>query len=1539
MTFDEQLKAFIEDRVAAYDSSIDLSPGSPFESKVIQPIVKRLSQDPFSIDTAVFIRDRLLQEFPDLAADNGGQLEDLLTNPLQMLLEPFKREIERVRQNQSIRDPELLSPDEADAFGANWYTPRNAGDYATGPVRLFLTSPSAVRVTSDSLVSTNSGLGFYPIGSFAISAAQMLFNRQGSLYYLDITVRAEKPGDEYNVAKGDINSIQNVPGVVKVANLTQFTAGQPSQSNTEYLDAVGNSLTERSMVTKRGSIARCTGLYSDIRAMQNVGAGEEGMDRDILRGTSEGRLFLAASGLLYGTWLLTTAVNFIDDGPNNNLVVQVGDLVRVYDAADPEFTVYEAHVADHYQTGSVHLFILDQTLVIPAGAAVSAAVFKPGYLTISEVPGGMTTNLSVPDGTVHLGGHTDIMVRPIADAEVTGTLASVSDETPLLALTDLDVWPGGTDPLLQNVVHSTALDFAAHLVEPGMLMVIETGDLFAGTYQILVVDGHNLYLNRLFTIASTVPLRARVMSSIRVNLNEPKSIKLPFGAVTADSLQTVVGSKLFRFIGLPGGGLQYFGAVAGDTVRVLDGRDTGDFVIASFTVDGAVMDRVAGSSGSGIRYQVISKSTGLTVPLVRLKKLEVLDSTGQTTGVTVPYGDAVDIRPLADFDGAGHQIEVYDKQVLIFPDTYGTLRLLSNAFSTPGLGHDARYSQKIESYDGIVRKIPAYAASPGDIDEIEVNLPPFLWNQRRNKLLAFTTRRDDAFTADTVDPETSDIAEAKIGDTLTFLDGPNKGQYLIKDLRVLDLWGVTAAHAGHRKVALVEVEPEFPSDPIGTVLQFLVDAVDDGWSGAAVTPAEMLLAITYSTDWDNASGFWALLLPKLISALAHYGLTISSDDTQTLMYGLCRTGYAVGPAARGRLRLYFQEPVSVELQTGETPTTCAVADDPTKLYRIEAHGSPQILPEPTTEDDPPSLWARNAALDPTDAAKRYVYLLDGDSFAARGVQGHPANEQDQFEFCPEINHYYQVAGPATSSYLCMARAGSNVVRLLWPDGNLGDATPLEPGQLFFLETGPDAGAYTIVEVVADNRAGKNVQVRLDRQLTFSTLDFPAYLETELLELRPGTKRAYTPLYMGATVWTRNVVHIDTYLSVYGVPYYGPPSWPDDWTPAGDDAAFVGTYLVTTEPAIDAGDAGTNFENRYFVELERSDNYPGVTTDPIGDTGKFIAHVAPATPMTNTSGGGKTLSTQYLRFRLYDPLPRQLGIKVPWDTGSYNPLDAAGHRQLQLSAAAAGADGYSHRCPFRIIRPDALSVSSTKMAKSREFGLYYFDVYAAGYGPYADRNISKDTSLVLADNYKVAGYSLEVAQQIFSFSAREQLYLNLPTAVLPVGSTPGLDNEFRLAGQTLQVSYNNAPLVQSLQDFVDSRLDRVTVANMLVRHFLPAYVYLEVAYVGGSTVDIVAADLIKLINGLDPDSNKLNVDAVVKTIEQRNASRVTMPITLIALVHGNDRKIRAIRSQDSIGTDGPRVFVGTYQQMYFIAGPDTSQLTTRPDGAQVFLVRT
>jgi hypothetical protein len=1148
-------------------------------------------------------------------------------------------------------------------------------------------------------------------------------------------------------------------------------------------------------------------------------------------------------------------------------------------------------------------------------------------------------------------------------------------------------------------------------------------------------------------------LRARIVRDIRLDLIAPKIPKLPFTHSPVSDLQTNVGSNEFRFSSI---NVQDFSVKVGDTINILEGPDAGEFIIISFgPVSGSVfVDRVASATGANLSYQIYTKQVGLTRPLVRLKGIEVLDSTGQTTGITVPYGDAVDIRPDCNFETAGHEKITYDKQLVIFPDMpeWASGGLSPDAVSLGSVDNttDARYTLGLTVADGVVRSVTHDASN--QVKKTEVNVPPFLWNGRRDKILALVSRADPSFPSSIAGiHKSSDLADAKIGDSLTIHDGPNQGKYVILDLRVFELWGKT--DQGHRKVAIIQVDPPLKVDPIRTALG-LINTVE----GTQFYSASALFGfLQYAADWDNPSGFYATFITKLRSDLASVGVTFSTDeDLKSFFDSLIRSSYSVGPSANGTFRTFFLEPVSAEFNFGEEPTTFDLASDGSKRFRIDPNIDPaQILPESLVSTSP-SLWNRNLGV--RLIQDDFAYLTSGSPFATRGVRS-----GDVLEFYPAINDL-PARGIMTSSWMCVTQSGSNIVQLILPPSNgtqeagyggVDNFTDFVPGQLFFIDSGPDIGSFIVTKVLDQDWVSNPpvIRLQLDQPLTHSTdgfpviatgatppaqIDFgsnlPSYLQGDHITFPASLHSKHLKVDVsanGGATWTtvehtftasdpysdisaiisdistdltfsssvlvfasvdndaliiqnqiadpRSRIRMNTSptsvsahtvlgltLGSVGSGVRGGATLPgtkriygsglsqflvNDWVTIyaakndqilsdGDDAVIIGTYLVTAV-GVDAALAPFWTGSAHFIEIDRTANFPSGNYVEV----RWIRHEVPDVDPANTSGGGKAISDQFVRFRSYDSVPRKLKIlDIPWVSASVHPLLSTSEQQIELEDpgvidVSGGERNYAHKAPFRILRPDVIRISSTEMSEQRDGALYFVDLPVIGYGPGKEMNVTPNDGFVLSGNRKIDGYVLQVDDENFSYSTKEGLHLVLPNSVLPVGTTAEIDNQFNLSGQNLQITYDNAPLVDDLQTLFDAPLDRVTTANMLVRHFLPGYVIFDATYSGGSSEEDVAVEIIKYIDNIDPDTAEIRTDLLQDIVKRKGAGTADLPLTVISLFHGTDRQIRGMRSTKSIGIGDTPFFRGNFRQTYFIAGPNTSTDQIRPVGEQVFLKRT
>ena len=252
-------------------------------SKVITPLMNRLGTDPISIDMSSFITQRLNDEFPELdVASPGSSLRDIIVNPLVLLMEPLRREVEFLRTQQTLENQDALSEAELDAILANVFSQRMLGDFARGTVRVFFTAPYPAAISAGITFSSLDGKTFVPESNTSVSLTE--FQRSGSQHYLDIDVRSTVASSDHNIGVNDVTSVTGLQNVIRVTNLRSFSGGVSQETNLEFLERAERSLSERSLNTKRGIETDLINSFSDIVSVDVVGFGESEMQRDILQG-------------------------------------------------------------------------------------------------------------------------------------------------------------------------------------------------------------------------------------------------------------------------------------------------------------------------------------------------------------------------------------------------------------------------------------------------------------------------------------------------------------------------------------------------------------------------------------------------------------------------------------------------------------------------------------------------------------------------------------------------------------------------------------------------------------------------------------------------------------------------------------------------------------------------------------------------------------------------------------------------------------------------------------------------------------------------------------------------------------------------------------------------------------------------------------------------------------------------------------------------------------------------------------------------------
>jgi len=670
------LQVFIQERFRAFDESMDISSGSPADVQVIQPILRRLGTDPFSVDLAVFLNDRVKQAFPELATDEGDAITDLLIKPATLLWDPVVREIFRVKSSLSFKDAVTLTTEEAEALGANLFSNRERGDFARGIARIFFAQPRTVTVTPANFFTSKTGLHYFPDGKQDITVEEMLLNVDGSLYYFDVNCIAENPGVSYNIGPNEILTIANLEGTARVANLRRFRTGQDEETASDFIDRTEQELTERSMVTLRGIGARIPKAFPEVTRLAVVGFGDPEMQRDVLRGGGLGAVI--AGGVLGTTPVdgtgrpVTRRFTSLDAGV---------DFSALVDASNPSgfiLTVFHAFAGPPLIRDLRILRVL-----APDTVEVEDQVMAPFFsgrpwsvrkeeLTLSEIPGGILFpdsaegTVTIPDNEVHVGGLFDVSVRGSDFDESSLVIENLTDAQPAAAGVNLEHSGAGQVVLHDLVLGTTyAIDDATYVAlgeakQFGFTLQVQDGPN-AGNYRVLdviQVTGSSPIL----TLDTAIPVvvgsfRWRLVDVLEVDLVEPKDTR-----VSGSDLQSIQHTDVLSTAGSVD--FMALGVSVGDTLRIFEGLDKGDFTVKSLPAFNSVqVDRDMTASSGSLNYTIFKANNagGIQRPLVRVTKVELLDTSGQPVGSVIPYANPVDIQSRAfENPGRGVKVDVTD---------------------------------------------------------------------------------------------------------------------------------------------------------------------------------------------------------------------------------------------------------------------------------------------------------------------------------------------------------------------------------------------------------------------------------------------------------------------------------------------------------------------------------------------------------------------------------------------------------------------------------------------------------------------------------------------------------------------------------------------------------------------------------------------------------------------------------------------------------------------------------------------------------------
>jgi hypothetical protein len=227
--------------------------------------------------------------------------------------------------------------------------------------------------------------------------------------------------------------------------------------------------------------------------------------------------------------------------------------------------------------------------------------------------------------------------------------------------------------------------------------------------------------------------------------------------------------------------------------------------------------------------------------------------------------------------------------------------------------------------------------------------------------------------------------------------------------------------------------------------------------------------------------------------------------------------------------------------------------------------------------------------------------------------------------------------------------------------------------------------------------------------------------------------------------------------------------------------------------------------------------------------------------------------------------------------------------------------------FMVMRTGAQRISTSDMADQvAEASLYYWDVELVSEGTGDLWNIASESPMVVT-GLRSDGYYLSTSEETLSFSPAEVLSLHISRSILSEGVDDDPENAIQISGQSLSIAYERSQLVENLQSFVTSDVERVVNENPLARYLSPHFVRVDITYSGGRKESDIKPDMEQQIKDVRPDE-ALASSSLQKTLTDRGATLITNPLDLVAVVHNFDRTVTLARSQNALTTGRLAAFI-------------------------------
>lgn len=238
-----------------------------------------------SIDTAVYMTERIKEQIPEISLDPGNAVSDLLLKPSGVMIEGLQRRIDDLSNIMTLQNARTMADGDLNRLLANYFVYRKKGGTSKGTVRLYLYAPVSITVPAVTYFYTADDKEYKTLIEFSYTPHEVLQNvTPEGYYYVDVAVESSVMSPDVNINSGEIVKTsynQDLNRLVKITNPFPISGGYAAESNMDYLSRARRSISSRGLSNLSSIEALLLDSFPEIKGIDVVGFGDPEMRRNI----------------------------------------------------------------------------------------------------------------------------------------------------------------------------------------------------------------------------------------------------------------------------------------------------------------------------------------------------------------------------------------------------------------------------------------------------------------------------------------------------------------------------------------------------------------------------------------------------------------------------------------------------------------------------------------------------------------------------------------------------------------------------------------------------------------------------------------------------------------------------------------------------------------------------------------------------------------------------------------------------------------------------------------------------------------------------------------------------------------------------------------------------------------------------------------------------------------------------------------------------------------------------------------------------------